>query len=110
MINTENMETSRGSLHGVQWTNYAPQTCFECRIALIPESDGGFSVYAINLPGVVSQGESETEAIANIIDALAGALAEYKIDGEIPWSDEFIEEGVIERRVLVNLMETTVAE
>jgi predicted RNase H-like HicB family nuclease len=109
MINTEKTETSIDSLGQVQWTNYAPQTCFECRVALMPESEGGFSVYAINLPGIASEGETESEALSNVIEALSGALAEYKADGEIPWSDDFIEEGAIERRVLVNLMEHPVA-
>ena len=108
MINTEKTETSIDSLGHVQWTNYAPETCFECRVALIPESEGGFSVYAINPPGIASEGETESEALSNVVDALSGALAEYKAYGEIPWCEDFIEEGALERRVLVNLVEQPV--
>lgn len=93
----------------VRWTEYPAQTCFDCRIGLQREPDGGFSIYAINLPGVVSQGETEQEAIANIVDALSGALAEYKAAGAIPWSEDFIEDETLERRILVNLAEKVAA-
>lgn len=104
---SEKMKSSE--IDAVKWTIHPVNTCFECRVALIPEGDRSFSVYAINLPGVASQGDTESEAIANITDALSGALAEYKAAGEIPWTDDFIEEGAIELRVLVNLAEVAVA-
>ena len=78
-------------------------------MGLIRESDGSFSVYAINLPGVSSQGESEQEAIANISDALTGVLSEYISDGEIPWSDDVLEKDVIEKRILIDLSNIPVA-
>ena len=110
MNNTAEISIARITEQYVQWTKYPPQTCFVCRVALQREDDGGFSVYAMNLPGVVSQGETEEEALANIVEALSGALAEYKsYRNEIPWEDTFIEDGVIERRLLVNLNETAVA-
>mgnify|MGYP000299211133 CR=1 FL=1 len=93
----------------IHWIEYPAGTCFECRVGLLRESDGSFSIYAINLPGVASQGETEPEAIANIVDALAGALVEYKSEGEIPWADDFIEGEIFERRVIVNLAEVAVA-
>ncbi len=104
MNNTVEITNVGISEQNVGWTEYPAQTCFECRVALLSEDDGGFSIYAINLPGVASQGDSEKEALANIVNALSGALAEYKSCGEdIPWSEDFIEDGAIERRVLVNL-------
>ncbi len=104
MHSTDEIASVGVSEQNVRWTEYPAKTCFECRVALLREDDGGYSVYAISLPGVASQGETEKEAIANIVDALSGALAEYKSSGvDIPWSEDFIEDGAIERRVLVNL-------
>ncbi len=40
---------------------------------LVPEDEGGFSVLCPSLPGCVSQGETEAEALENI----ASAIAEY---------------------------------
>lgn len=93
----------------IRWIEYPAETCFECRVGLLRESDGTFSIYAINLPGVASQGETEQEAIANIMDALAGVIAEYKSEGEIPWAEDFIETEIFERRILVNLAEVAIA-
>jgi len=102
MNDTEGMKVVQTQQH-VNWIEYPNQTCFECRVGLLPEIDGSFSVYAINLPGVASQGENEQEAIANITDALVGVLMEYTSDGEIPWADELLEKGVVEKRILIDL-------
>lgn len=109
MNNTMEIVLAGISEPNVHWTKYPAQTCFECRVGLLLENDGTFSVYAINLPGVSSQGESEQEAITNISDALVGVLSEYIAAGEIPWTDEFLEENVIEKRVLINLSNTPMA-
>lgn len=109
MNNIEKIADVEMSEKEIHWIEYPAKTCFECRVGLLRECDGSFSIYAINLPGVASQGETEQEAIANIVDALAGTLAEYKSEGEIPWSEDFIEGEIFERRVLVNLAEVTVA-
>ncbi|HEX2059077.1 MAG TPA: type II toxin-antitoxin system HicB family antitoxin [Actinomycetota bacterium] len=37
--------------------------------------DGGFVVRCLELPGCVSEGETEEEAIANIADAMAGVIS-----------------------------------
>ena len=53
---------------------------------MLAEVEGGFSVYAATLPGVVSQGETEKEALENIVEAFEGVLASYQECGEtIPW-------------------------
>ena len=46
--------------------------------ALVPEDDGGFSVFALNYPGVVSQGDTVEEATANIAEAFQ-AMRESRI-------------------------------
>jgi predicted RNase H-like HicB family nuclease len=61
---------------------------YRCKVYLIPEADGGFSVLAANLPGAASQGETDDEALKNIIEALEGVIASYKeAKVEIPWSE-----------------------
>ena len=53
---------------------------------LEPQTGGGYTAYIPDLPGVVSEGDTEEEAVANIKEALAEALASY-LDGSdgIPW-------------------------
>lgn len=59
---------------------------YQIQIRLHPESSGGWSVSIPLLPGVVSQGDTREEAIANISEAFRGAAESYlESDGEIPW-------------------------
>lgn len=52
-----------------------------------PEEEGGFSVFAVNIPGVVSQGETLEEARANIAEAFMGMLEVCRKRGEsLPYS------------------------
>ena len=102
-------ETKNAHISNIAWIKYPPGSCYECRVALLEEPEGGFSVYAVSLPGVCSQGETEEEAIANIRDALTGAIHEYLAAGEIPWCDAFLEPGCIIRHLVVNLNETPAA-
>jgi predicted RNase H-like HicB family nuclease len=61
---------------------------FRCQVHIRPEEEGGFSVYAATLPGAVSQGDTEAEALANITEALEGILLTYlEADRPIPWSE-----------------------
>ena len=61
---------------------------YTCRALVIPESDGGYSVHALRLPGVVSQGETIEESLKNISEAFRGAIQVYRESGEdIPWQD-----------------------
>ena len=70
-----------------EWTEYAPDTVYRCQVYLIPEDEeGGFSVVAATLPGVASQGETEQEALANIVEAFQATIEVYKEEGRnIPW-------------------------
>lgn len=49
----------------------AEKTSYELRVLLCPEEQG-FSIFALNLPGIISQGETESEAVANIAEAFHG--------------------------------------
>ncbi len=41
------------------------------RIILEPQPDGGYTVYVPSLPGCVSEGDDNREAVANIREAIA---------------------------------------
>jgi len=40
------------------------------KVVLEPSEEGGFTVYVPSLPGCISEGESEEEALANIREAI----------------------------------------
>jgi antitoxin HicB len=51
------------------------ENTFEFAIKVTPdETDGGFIAECVGLPGVMSQGETEQEAVRNVIDAVACVL------------------------------------
>src|SRR4030042_2494628 len=88
-----------------EWTKFENRT-YECRVLLCPEPDGGYSAHAIRLPGVVSQGETEEAALANVADAFQEVIRSYmEDDGTIPWSDSDMEspKGSLERWILVHV-------
>lgn len=80
---------------------------FDVLVYLIPEEGGRYSVVAANLPGAVSQGDTEEEALANIAEALEGVIETYQEAGEsIPWTDrprEKTDPRAMERRVVVHV-------
>lgn len=58
----------------------------DCQVYLLPEEAGGFSVFAADLPGCASQGDTEEEALANIRESLESLLASYREQGRpVPW-------------------------
>lgn len=69
------------------WTE--PVNRYECRVLLCPETEGGFSAHALNIAGVVSEGDSVDEALANIADAFKATI-QYHLDSkcDIPWRDD----------------------
>ncbi len=94
-----------GSLDKSGWKTFDDGRTFECRVLLYPEAGGGFSAIAARLPGVVSEGETEKEALDNIAEAFQGAVAHYLDDrGAIPWTDVAVErtEGCKERWIIVD--------
>lgn len=73
-------------------------------VYLTPEEKGDFSVVAARLPGVASQGNTEQEALANIVEAFKSAIAHYKEQGvDVPWTKTPIEppRGSVTRVVIV---------
>ena len=62
---------------------------FDCRVWIHREECGGFSAEVVSLPGVVSQGETEGEAVENLREAFQGAIETYRSHKmQIPWSNE----------------------
>lgn len=41
------------------------------KVVLEPSEEGGFTVYVPSLPGCISEGETEEEALANIQEAIS---------------------------------------
>lgn len=50
-------------------------------VVLEREAEGGYSVTVPDLPGCISQGETEAEALANIREAIEGYIEALKADG-----------------------------
>jgi len=62
---------------------------YRFHVLLMKEHDSGFSIIAINLPGVASMGDTEAEAIAHFREAAAAVLESYLDSGEaIPWKPD----------------------
>lgn len=77
---------------------------YECHVRICEDSDGGYCGYVANLPGVVSQGNTIEDAIANTREAAEAALMEYKERGSIPWGDFDLElEVTVEKRILIDV-------
>ncbi|MCC6403682.1 MAG: type II toxin-antitoxin system HicB family antitoxin [Fimbriimonadaceae bacterium] len=47
----------------------------EVTVVLEPAEEGGFTAFVPEVPGAVSEGETEEEAIANVLNALDELLA-----------------------------------
>ncbi|HEY7328585.1 MAG TPA: type II toxin-antitoxin system HicB family antitoxin [Gemmataceae bacterium] len=56
------------------------------KVILLPEAEGGFSVAVPALPGCYTQGETETEALANAREA-AEAWLEASNDNVSPFAN-----------------------
>lgn len=50
------------------------ETMIEYDVVLIPAEEGGYTVIAPSLPGCISEGDTEAEALENIKDAIQGWL------------------------------------
>ncbi len=88
-----------------QWEHFEHEKALECRVVVCPEDEGGFAVHCVNLPGVISQGDTMEEAIENIADAFRESVLYYRGANEsIPWKTVEIAPaaGSCERRILVS--------
>jgi predicted RNase H-like HicB family nuclease len=84
--------------------HFPDEPVYECRAVFCPEEEGGFSAFCINLPGVISQGDTIDEAIENIADAFRETILYYRgANEQIPWEDAEVErpKGTLERWILV---------
>ena len=52
------------------------------QVILIPDPDGGFTVEVPSLPGCISEGDTEQEALANIREAIALHIESMIAHGE----------------------------
>jgi antitoxin HicB len=59
---------------------------YPIQVERLPEEDGGgFAAYAIDLPGCMSDGETQEEALENVRDAIAAWLEQATAMGrDIP--------------------------
>jgi predicted RNase H-like HicB family nuclease len=63
------------------------------KVVLEPSEEGGFTVYAPPLPGCVSEGEGESEALQNIREAIELYLD--SIDDDLAGSGKDVREIVL---------------
>ena len=74
---------------------------YELRVLLCPEEEGGYSIISLNLPGVISEGDTVQECLTNISEAFRGAVAAYEESGAtIPWGEQTVEEAPMGSREL----------
>ena len=70
-----------GEIRRVDW-KYEDPPPREFEAIVCPEEEGGYSVFALNYPGVISQGDTLDEAKANIAEAFIGMLEARRKHGE----------------------------
>lgn len=63
------------------------------RIILEAQPEGGYTVFVPELPDVITEGETEEEAITNVKDAIVGYLGVLK---EMGWTKPVVKEQVVE--------------
>jgi antitoxin HicB len=60
---------------------------YSCSVILEPQEGGGFTVLVPALPEVVSEGDTEQEALANVEEAIRAILEYRQEQGMTPPSD-----------------------
>lgn len=69
--------------------NVPEEKTYNCRVVIVPEPGGGYSVFMPRLPGCASQGDTVEDAVANITEAFQGVAACYLANGgTIPWTSD----------------------
>lgn len=72
------------------WTVAEPnkEIGYRCELRLEPATEGGFVAYVAQLKGIISEGDSEDEAVRNVTEALRAAIAVYSEEGDsVPWAE-----------------------
>jgi predicted RNase H-like HicB family nuclease len=78
---TDDVEIVENSLKSLHDT-------FRLRAALFRDADGGFTVIAQNLPGVISEGHDLVDAVENVRDAFRQSIISYRESGQdVPWDE-----------------------
>jgi predicted RNase H-like HicB family nuclease len=72
-LSSEAGVASRGEIVRIAWTHETPPP-HEFVAVACPEDDGGYSIFALNYPGVISQGDTLEEAKSNIAEAFIAML------------------------------------
>jgi predicted RNase H-like HicB family nuclease len=69
--------------------DWKPTKAYKFHILIERDEDHlSYSAIVLNLPGIGSCGDTAEEAMANVREAIQGALEAYKAaDREIPWKD-----------------------
>lgn len=66
------------------------------RVILEPNDSGGYTVTVPILPGCISEGDTRTEALDNIKEAIELYIESLQADGEPIPAEESVEEAVVE--------------
>ena len=66
------------------------------RVILEPNEASGYTVLVPLLPGCISEGDTKTEALANIKEAIELYIESLQADGEPVPVEEAVEEAVVE--------------
>jgi antitoxin HicB len=56
---------------------------FRIPLTLTPQPEGGYTVTSPRLPGLVTEGDSVTEALSNVEDALLATIELYEDTGNV---------------------------
>lgn len=72
---------TRSKIVKFKWQEQSPPP-HEFEAIACPEEEGGFSVFATNYPGVISQGDTPEEAQSNIAEAFMAMLESRRKHGE----------------------------
>jgi antitoxin HicB len=54
---------------------------YSCSVILEPQPDGGFTVLVLALPEVVTEGDTEGQALSNAEEAIHAVLASLRAQG-----------------------------